>query len=76
MKRLVLFLFAALFLVSNSEAMRTPLSPIEKPKRHLKSKAKTDAQEAKAYFERIQKFEKNRIFFLIQPWIENRQKMG
>lgn len=73
----LLTIFLLISTLSSVHAMRTPLSKLPMSQKGLKSPAK-DIQtlEAMKEKEQLQKFEKNRIFFLIDQWMELRQKMG
>lgn len=77
MLRFIMMLSLMIFVASSVQAMRTPLSKLPVNQKQLKSPAK-DIQtlEAMKEKEQLQRFEKNRIFFLIDQWMELRQKMG
>jgi hypothetical protein len=57
--------------------MRTPLSNLPVSLKQLKSPSKSaKTLEEMKEKDQLQKFEKNRIFFLIDQWMELHQKMG
>lgn len=77
MIRLLITLFLLGFSIASVHAMRTPLSKLPSIQKRLKSPSKeARTLEAMKEKEQLQKFEKNRIFFLIDQWMELRQKMG
>ena len=63
-------------LSTSNWAMRTPLSPVKKILVPLGTKPNSYEYEALIYREEILRFEENRIFFLIQPYIQTRMRMG
>lgn len=68
--------FLLMVLVSNSFAMRTPLSPVNMKISPLHTETVKHDLEALIYREEIMRYEQNRIFFLIKPYIETRMRMG
>lgn len=61
---------------SPSWSMRTPPSPVKKTLDPLGTKLNSYEYEALMYRQEILRFEENRIFFLIQPYIQTRMRMG
>ena len=78
MKILRIMTVALLVVVSSTFnwAMRTPLSPVEKILVPLGTKPNSYEYEALIYRQEMLRFEENRIFFLIQPYIQTRMRMG
>lgn len=64
------------FFSSTSWSMRTPLSPVKKTLDPLGTKLNSYEYEAFMYRQEMLRFEENRIFFLIQPYIQTRMRMG
>ena len=62
--------------VTNSFTMRTPLSPVNLEISPLQTETVKHDLEALIYREEIMRYEQNRIFFLIKPYIETRLRMG
>ncbi len=76
-KRILGILFLVIFVNSSVFSMRTPLSNLPVSLKQLKSPSKSaKTLEAMKEKDQLQKFEKNRIFFLIDQWMELHQKMG
>ena len=69
-------LILSIVFVSNSLAMRTPLSSVDIKISPLKTETLKYDLEALIYREEIMRYEQNRIFFLIKPYIETRLRMG
>ena len=75
--RILVLLFLIIFATGTVHSMRTPLSKLPTRQKQLKSPSKNVKMlEAMKEKEQLQKFEKNRIFFLIDQWMELHQKMG
>ena len=74
-KKLISLIMVTVF-VSISFAMRTPLSSFDSTINPLKTEAIKYELEAVIYREEIMRYEQNRIFFLIKPYIETRLRMG
>lgn len=73
----VVIQFAIFVIVSSSAwTMRTPLSPVQNLSEPLGAKQNNYDLEALLYREEILRYEENRIFFLIEPYIETRMRMG
>jgi hypothetical protein len=76
-KRFVFLIAVISYLVVPVHSMRTPLSQLPTKLIRLKSRAAGQpVLEASNYLNAVHQFEKNRIFFLIDPWIEARMTMG
>tara|TARA_Y100000589_G_C27156661_1_gene631088 strand:+ start:442 stop:612 length:171 start_codon:yes stop_codon:yes gene_type:complete len=56
--------------------MRTPLSSVDIEINPLKTKVIEHDLEALLYRQEIMRYEQNRIFFLIKPYMETRLRMG
>ena len=74
-KNLITLILWVVFVFS-SFAMRTPLSSVDTSISPLKAKVLEHDLEALIYREEIMRYEQNRIFFLIEPYIETRLRMG
>jgi len=69
------FIFFTIF-ICGAFAMRTPLSSVDIEINPLKTKVLEHDLEALLYRQEIMRYEQNRIFFLIKPYMETRLRMG
>ena len=69
------FIFFTIF-ICGTFAMRTPLSSVDIEINPLKTKVIEHDLEALLYRQEIMRYEQNRIFFLIKPYMETRLRMG
>lgn len=78
MSRLKNFILLVMFTaaVSTTFSMWTPLSSFEVKINPLKVESSKHDLEALIYREEIMRYEQNRIFFLIKPYIQTRLRMG
>ena len=78
MSRLKNFILLVMFTaaVSSAFSMWTPLSSFEVKINPLKVENLKHDLEALIYREEIMRYEQNRIFFLIKPYIQTRLRMG
>ena len=74
-KSYLAYIFLSIF-ISSAFAMRTPLSFVDIETSPMRTKIIEHDLEALLYRQEIMRYEQNRIFFLIEPYIETRLRMG
>ncbi len=76
-KQLAFLLVIVSSMVVPVHSMRTPLSQLPAKLKRLKSRtSEQGVLEVSNHLDSVHRFEKNRIFFLIDPWIQTRMTMG